>query len=258
MLALRQKVAEAEAAGYRMLIMGDLNARIGQACELPLEEHNVMQSAEPSLPAMDNDKCIVGIPMNRVGMDNGTHSVKYREKELLEFPRSSGLVVLNGRAPVDEVGHITCKGDEEAASSIDLVCVSAALYSKVQRMKVHPIEGHKQHAYVIVTILLDKEATCLLTNCGWNANRIRVCRPVLTYRGFTGVADQFMTECEDESELLGGELKAGRADPANALARIAEVIKFCVVKAHKKCRIAPKKDGWGVHKGEKPQASTYV
>ena len=36
-----------------------------------------------------------------------------------------------------------------------------------------------------------------------------------------------MSEYENECEILGGELKVGRADQANALARIVEVIKFC-------------------------------
>ena len=101
------------------------------------------------------------------------------------------------------------------------------------------------------------EDTSLPTKCGWNANRVRVCRPVLTNKAFIGVAEHFMSEYEDEFEILGGELKAGRADPTKALARIVEVIKFCVEKADKKCRVAPRKEGWGVHKGEKPHAPWF-
>lgn len=256
LLTLMQGVIEAEAAGYAVLIVGDMNARIGVECDLPPLEQQELHPAEPMWPITESDTVIDSITRARASMDQGAYSVNDRGRELLEMLRRSGLVVLNGRAPGDEAGHFTYQADKKGASTIDLVCVSASLYPKVQRMYVHPIHGDKQHAYVEVAVLLDhaRVARGIPDKMG---RKVKVCRPDLTNKALVKLVEEQLAAYEPEFARMGEQLQTGRADPTTALQRIVEVIKACVCKAEKQCRVDPKENIGSRGKDGKPEAPWF-
>ena len=209
---------DARQRGMHTILLGDLNARIGTACA------DVPAPGSLDLGPFTFDYSeYAAIPATRRSEDGGSMNVYGRN--LLPLLQSTGLVLLNGRAPGDECGRLTfCShaaglGGRGGGSVIDLVCVPAALYPRVQQLQITPFslddEGHR----------MVRVAIALPPSVAWAAprRRCRVARPdlsKLTGSSALGALDA----CVAELERVEAGLREAGADHHAAMRELTRIL----------------------------------
>ena len=128
--------------GKQVVLFGDFNARMGNKVG---NEHLAMQSNVPSEP--DNPLVQIDCPRlaslpERSCQDSKVNS---KGKDFLEFVRTNGLVITNGRTLGDILGAPTCV-QPNGVSMVDYCCVDIDLYESTHSFSidpVHPISDHR-------------------------------------------------------------------------------------------------------------------
>lgn len=124
-------IAARQERGLHVVVVGDLNARVGRrqdTPELPLGRGVEEEAAQ---------RLYAAVP-SRTSVDDGP--LNSRGRRLLELLPTAQLVLLNGRAEGDTQGALTFVRNvgpsSDACSVVDLAFVSVALYPSVQRFAV--------------------------------------------------------------------------------------------------------------------------
>ena len=125
---LASAISDLQNDGMSILLLGDMNARVGTLTDYPLIAHDDVLSI--SAP---NDPLYSFVPCSRQSFDG---TVNAFGRSLIDTLRSSSLVLLNGRAPGDEMGKLTCKSNRlcdgpDAGSVVDVAWVSVELYAHI-------------------------------------------------------------------------------------------------------------------------------
>ena len=134
-----------------MLILGDLNARIGKCNDLEM-----LDRAEPFslFPETHRSQCAFDISKHapisehRNCRDTGTNSHK---KHLLDLVGSQNLVILNGRTLGDSEGQYTCF-KWNGNSTVDLFISCPLFLKRVRSLKVARHTLYSDHSPVILRI----------------------------------------------------------------------------------------------------------
>lgn len=132
-LHLAETITQMQNLGLSIVLLGDMNARTGLLSDVPdftILDSNPQQAWYEYIPSSRKSKDSVDNPFGR---------------SLIQLLQNSSLVLLNGRAPHDEQGHITClskRGNSTTGSVVDVACVSAHLYNHVSSFSIlSPFHG---------------------------------------------------------------------------------------------------------------------
>jgi len=138
---LERGITRWQGRGYHAILMGDLNARMGNMDnDVPCMED--VEYAPPT-PACTDLQLYIGIPKPRTTQDNTKNS---RGTSLMDSLRTCQLVCLNGRHPGDANGCYTFTS-RRGSSVVDYTCVGASLYCLVSDFTIlsappsHPLGG---------------------------------------------------------------------------------------------------------------------
>ena len=134
-----------------VLLLGDLNARIGKCNDL-----GILDRTEPFslFPETNRSHCSIDIPKHapisehRNCRDTGTNSHK---KHLLDIVGSQNLVILNGRTLGDSEGQYTCF-KWNGNSTVDLFISCPLFLNRVKSLKVARHTLYSDHSPVILSI----------------------------------------------------------------------------------------------------------
>jgi hypothetical protein len=237
MLTLREGVTKAISKGQQVMLVGDMNARMGALSDVPSLDILGQHEAEPAIAPGQDVSAQAGfyesIPI-RACKDAGIND---RGKELCQLLKDTGLVLLNGRVGGDAgVGANTFKSSvltstgDHGASMVDLVCVSHGLYACVKGFSVSKAAEGK-HAELSINLSVTKQGQANVVSDssapGVEARRIRVCRPNV------GVllkhAAPHLLQYESHFAMLLEDLQERKGTSATqALGEIVEVIKVCI------------------------------
>lgn len=146
------------AKGMQPIVLGDMNARVGERWEFDTP-------APPIGNALD---CCCGPPPATWAQIPRRHSLDKQVNQFgepcLAMMATCGLVLCNGRAPGDTTGSITCAStrhneDMSSGSVVDVACVPVSMFTSVESFKVCPrIVDDKgklmQHAPVALAIAI--------------------------------------------------------------------------------------------------------
>eukprot|EP00245_Coleochaete_scutata_P003922 TRINITY_DN159_c0_g2_i4.p1 TRINITY_DN159_c0_g2~~TRINITY_DN159_c0_g2_i4.p1 ORF type:complete len:1129 (+),score=206.75 TRINITY_DN159_c0_g2_i4:285-3671(+) len=141
---LMEEVADFMRRG-RVMVVGDLNARVGELPDFLAveEEGDVMEEVI--------NEGWAGLP-HRTSQDG---VVNARGRNLLDFCKTTGMGILNGRAKGDESGAFTCQTGA-GSSVVDYVLTDYDLWSCVQWMGVEKVGFESDHRPIIVTLIEER------------------------------------------------------------------------------------------------------
>ena len=151
-------------------------------------------------------------------------------RSLIETLRSSSMVLLNGRAPGDEMGKLTCKStrkcdDSDAGSVVDVACVSVGLYANVTSFNIYDdfLDGSSHRPF---SIYIDLPVSCR-NNCT-SSKKVKVLRP-------SGRIAQhyaaYMQARVVEFEMISDQLHHNTISSAQAITSITHIISECMMSA---------------------------
>ena len=135
---------------HRCIIMGDMNARVASlATDVPC----VPDGQGPGALALFDPAVYAGVPAQRHSQDS---TVQRYGRDLMAVLVTSGLVLLNGRAPGDTDGHSTFTSANGGTSVVDLAAISAGLYTSVTEFAVRAfdLDAHG-HSMIRMSVLPD-------------------------------------------------------------------------------------------------------
>ena len=228
---LFQGLSQAHLEGYKCVVVGDLNIRLGRlSSDVPTRQpvnHVPSVLAEAQI---DTSK-YQGIPHARQSCD----LVVPHGEQASQFMTglcATELVLLNGRAAGDEHGAFTYHQPlgrgigRQGASVIDLACISAEWYHLVQHFKVHPFSLQRSPDHCSLELAL---RVPLLSESHSQWRRTPVYRPVSkavndAYRSALVHAD------ERFAELLA-DLQAGTLSLSAGVASLTSILKECCTRA---------------------------
>jgi exonuclease III len=222
--SLSRGITKWQGKGFHMLLVGDLNARIGNySIDVPGEGD--IEYAPPVGTCTDLH-LYRGIPQSRHSQD---HIINARGRVLLDVLRTCQLVCLNGRHAGDKNGQVTFTSSQ-GQSVVDYACVEASLYSKVIDFSVspappaHPWAG--VHTPLKVVLQLDT-MRCLPTS----VPRPVVCRPPIHLENWQSHAypkQQLATQLANLQALLA-DMHGGQLNLASAAPRLIRIIRAATV-----------------------------
>jgi len=135
--ALHTSILQLQARGLSVVVIGDLNARVKNLAEYPAASPGAARAAAQAAAAPPAHWA--AIPP-RQSADRRSNRFGINLMQMLPL---CDMVLLNGRAPGDAEGRITCTGARQAAagsrhggSVADLGIASVALYTRVQLFRV--------------------------------------------------------------------------------------------------------------------------
>ena len=147
--ALTQGLMRAHSQHHRCIIMGDMNARVASlATDVPC----VLDGQGPSALALFDPAVYAGVPAQRRSQDN---TAQRYGRDLMAVLVTSGLVLLNGRAPGDTDGLSTFTSANGGTSVVDLAAISAGLYTSVTEfaVKAFDVDAHG-HSMICMSVML--------------------------------------------------------------------------------------------------------
>jgi len=249
MEALREGIGKAQEVGYTVVIMGDLNARIGGMVDIPhamtLEQHQ----AEPMADLLKGVYSYDGIPQERKCKDTKTNK---RGKEFVSLCMDSGMVVINGRAGTDRDKGVftfvpateTKEVGENFGSTIDLVCISANHFSDVSHFEVEDVEEKGKHAVIRVDLTVKEYERRFRGDKKKKRGGCKVCRPDVGK--MAAYATKHFQNREDSYKKLHGDFLEGKVSATDVLKEVMEGIRKCVrlarAEAERKGKISGKKE----------------
>lgn len=174
---------QAKAAGMSChIVCGDLNCRIGTLHGDVPQSHVLPPHASTLAAAMGHS--VQGIPSRRHSQDLAVPD-QAAAAELLDGLFAASCVVLNGRAPGDELGRCTCwkhntSGGRIGSSVVDYGIVSTNLYPAVQRFEVMAFKPalSQDHCALLMQVRLQApQRTSTVSLVSQSRRRVRVLRP---------------------------------------------------------------------------------
>ena len=138
-----EKQIEYFACKGKILISGDLNARIGDCIDL------IQKKEDPCIPTPHDDTFDIILP--RVSQDNSV--VNQSGRWLIEQCVDNQLYVLNGRTVGDLKGQFTCH-TPRGSSTVDYFIASRSVSNFTQSMKVHDFSFLSDHSMLTAKFLL--------------------------------------------------------------------------------------------------------
>lgn len=249
MLTLRQGITEALGGGQEVLLIGDMNARIGDLTDVSSQYVLQQHALEPTVP-MPGSSLHAGFYTELARRSHMDKMDNARGKELCQMLRDTGLVVVNGRLGEDAgVGAFTFKSASQkekgkpkrqpGASMVDLACVSPGLYTRIHCFSVSAIDQDGKHAKISLGLRARRKDS-LNQHASKDAKRkagIRVCRPDVAV--LTKYALPHLQDAEGYSSQLLQLMQAedgSRLSASDALDEIIAVIRACVGRAIKEER----------------------
>lgn len=222
-------IGQARSEGYRCVILGDLNIRIGTlSSDVPvILPGNTLPS--PLLAAATAQEGLyVGIPPARNSWDHTVHSDWAHQ--LLDSLHAHGMVILNGRASGDEAGEFTYHQPlgrgrgQPGASVVDLACVCAEWYSHVQSFKVLPLDLSRSPDHRTIQLFL---SVPVQQQPARPSGRVAVHRP--TGKAMADAYRVRISQADPKFDRLLQNMQAGSISLSDAIQRISDILKECCV-----------------------------
>lgn len=213
-LHVASTIANMQQQGFSIMLLGDMNARVGTLTDCPIDLETQSLN-EPAPPA----EWLNYVPHERKSRDLIVNSFG---KALIEVLRSSSIVLLNGRAPGDEDGQITCfstRGITRSGSVVDLACLSAHLYPHVSSLHIFDsFQG--EHMPLVLELTIPSMSSSLSQR-----NKVHLYRP-------TGdIADTYSKRINEHSAqlaTLSESLLDGTITAESAVNEIVHIITTCM------------------------------
>lgn len=235
LFALKEGVIKAKHKGHAVLVLGDMNARIGGLSECPSRKDMQVHPAEPFYPLPN---CVEGSGL--VARSEQDHKCNPRGEELMQILMDLGLVVLNGRAGSDAgcgactfLSNTKCKSGELGASTVDLACITAEHFPCVKVFEVdQTFMQPGKHAALSVSLTFPSSHRCHNASKSKGKDRLRkvkVCRPDVDL--LTAHARPLFADKEAYFESVLSCVKDGTLTSTDAINEVIMAIKQCVNKA---------------------------
>lgn len=138
-----------------VLILGDLNSRIGIRVEEHIPDSDFLQDEQHEngiLQDQNESSSFYFTP--RAAMDT---TINTNGRKLLSFTNNSHLVILNGRTAGDTVGRFTCN-KYNGSSTVDYAIVSRNLKTHVQYFTVEEPNWYSDHCLIKLRIHVNENA----------------------------------------------------------------------------------------------------
>ena len=221
---LASAISDLQNDGMSILILGDMNARVGTLTDYPLIAHDdVLPISAPSDPLYSF------VPRSRQSFDGIVNAFG---KSLMDTLRSSSLVLLNGRAPGDEMGKLTCKSNRlcdgpDAGSVVDVACVSVELYAHISSFTVceDSPDGSSHHPLsFILDVPVHKSNPAKLPL----HKKVKVLRPTGNIAAFYAAS---MQARYDDFDNISKQLMHHDISTSQAITQISSIITECMTSA---------------------------
>lgn len=196
---LQSFVAALQARSLQVMLLGDLNARIGTLADY--DQQAIEVAVEQGVPGPHRH--FAAVPRVRASQDKSVNSYG---RDLLHMLTACSMVVLNGRAPGDTGGKLTCASTQGAAhggSVVDLACVSVESYQRVQSFAVLPDVPEAQHRPISLCVSLPYLYSRQHDVGVRGVRRVRVLRPS-PYESPQGLAYAQAMSSEGSLQFLSG------------------------------------------------------
>ena len=138
--------AKFSADGSQIFACGDFNARTNKDPDYLDSDVNEKNDNILNLPMF--------IPNCESNHRNNTdlHTTDERGKNLLQFCKTTGLSIINGRFLGDTAGNFTCYSHSGAPSTIDYMLTTAPLCEKIRYFQVNDLSIHSIHCSLSVSL----------------------------------------------------------------------------------------------------------
>lgn len=214
---LMQGILRAQGMHHRCLVVGDMNARVGDlSTDIP-----PLADAHGPDGGLFNHAMYSGIPYERTSADATTN--KYG-RDLLATLQATELVLLNGRAPGDPQGASTYTASNGGSSVVDLVAVSAGMYAAVREFSVVGFDLGGSAGHDLVRVCMSVPAA----GRGLSAPRRRgpkVVRPDLaTCLADADTLEEWLHATTSQLQALHSQLQAGTVDMASGLQSLTRLV----------------------------------